>query len=299
MRRPTAASAASAPRRAPDCTSSKCAVASRAAREQVREGRRRGRHVRRHTRASSRCLASRQVRQGAGRRRRVQERHERDPVQRVHRPYCRPPSATVADGMCTQFTVGDRERALRSHAPPTSTSRLREQRVRGRHVDDEGTCKSYLADGAACDATKRRLSVPGEMPERKVRHTRSDDLQVRVPAAVARSFRRRRCRRRRHGRALAWRCTKAVERNAGRCCSPSTPSGLPRSARRATPNPCLEVFTKKDAEALSIPSFEITADDDTENKCGVFAIAKRPEHRRRRFVSSSSEPAARRNAGDR
>jgi len=140
------------------------------------------------------------------------------------------------------------------------------------------------------------------MPERKVRHTRSDDLQVRVPGGSrALVF---------GGVAVVAVVTVALWRGAARSPSnampdgavpPSTPSGLPRSARRATPNPCLEVFTTKDAEALSIPSFEITADDDTENKCGVFAIAKRPGAPTEAFrllVIGTSGPPERPETGD-
>ena len=70
--------------------------------------------------------------------------------------YCRPPSATVADGTCTQFTVATANELCGVTLQPTvDFSFCENSQCVGATSTTRGTCKSYLADGAACDATKQ------------------------------------------------------------------------------------------------------------------------------------------------
>ena len=70
--------------------------------------------------------------------------------------YCLPPSATVADGTCTPFTVATANELCGITLQPTvDFSFCENSQCVGATSTTRGTCKSYLADGAACDATKQ------------------------------------------------------------------------------------------------------------------------------------------------
>lgn len=70
--------------------------------------------------------------------------------------YCRPPSATVADGTCTPFTVATaNELCGVTLQPAVDYSFCENSQCVGATSTTRGTCKSFLADGAACDATKQ------------------------------------------------------------------------------------------------------------------------------------------------
>jgi hypothetical protein len=70
--------------------------------------------------------------------------------------YCLPPSAKVADGTCTPFTVATANELCGITLQPTvDFSFCENSQCVGATSTTRGTCKSYLADGAACDATKQ------------------------------------------------------------------------------------------------------------------------------------------------
>jgi hypothetical protein len=70
--------------------------------------------------------------------------------------YCKPPKATVADGTCTRFTTATANQLCGVTLQPTvDFSFCENSQCVGATSMMRGTCKSFLADGAACDATKQ------------------------------------------------------------------------------------------------------------------------------------------------
>ena len=70
--------------------------------------------------------------------------------------YCKPPSATVADGVCTPFTVvSANELCGISLTPAVDYAFCGNSQCIGAMGTTKGKCQSFLADGAACDATKQ------------------------------------------------------------------------------------------------------------------------------------------------
>lgn len=70
--------------------------------------------------------------------------------------YCKPPKATVADGTCTPFTTATANQLCGVTLQPTvDFSFCENSQCVGATSMMRGTCRSFLADGAACDATKQ------------------------------------------------------------------------------------------------------------------------------------------------
>lgn len=70
--------------------------------------------------------------------------------------WCKPPKATVADGTCTAFTTATANQLCGVTLQPTVDFAFCENsQCVGATSMMRGTCKSFLADGAACDATKQ------------------------------------------------------------------------------------------------------------------------------------------------
>ena len=68
--------------------------------------------------------------------------------------YCKPPKATVADGTCTPFSVATANQLCGVRLQPDVDFAFCENsQCVGATSMMRGTCKSFLADGAACDAT--------------------------------------------------------------------------------------------------------------------------------------------------
>lgn len=69
--------------------------------------------------------------------------------------YCMPPSATVADGTCTTFTTATtNQRCGVTLKPTVDYAVCASSQCVGATATTTGTCQAFLADGAACDATK-------------------------------------------------------------------------------------------------------------------------------------------------
>jgi hypothetical protein len=69
--------------------------------------------------------------------------------------YCKPPSATVADGTCTELSVATANQLCGVRLTPTiDFSFCANSQCVGATSTMRGICKSFLADGEACDATK-------------------------------------------------------------------------------------------------------------------------------------------------
>ena len=70
--------------------------------------------------------------------------------------FCKPPSATVADGTCAPFTVATANQLCGVTLQPTvDYAFCKNSQCVGATSTTRGTCKSFLEDGAACDATKQ------------------------------------------------------------------------------------------------------------------------------------------------
>ena len=69
--------------------------------------------------------------------------------------FCKPPSATVADGTCTAFTVASaNELCGLTLQPAVDFSVCDNSQCVGATSTTKGKCQSFLSDGAACDAAK-------------------------------------------------------------------------------------------------------------------------------------------------
>lgn len=68
--------------------------------------------------------------------------------------YCKPPSATIPDGTCAAFTVVAAGQACGVTVQPIDYAACEKSQCVGASGTTKGTCQVYLADGAACDATK-------------------------------------------------------------------------------------------------------------------------------------------------
>lgn len=69
--------------------------------------------------------------------------------------YCKPPNATTPDGTCTAFTVASAGQACGLTVQPIDYATCEKSQCVGASGTTKGTCQVYLADGAACDATKQ------------------------------------------------------------------------------------------------------------------------------------------------
>ncbi len=70
--------------------------------------------------------------------------------------FCKPPSASVPDGTCTPFTVATANQLCGVRLQPDVDYAFCENsQCVGATSTTRGTCQSFLADGAACDATKQ------------------------------------------------------------------------------------------------------------------------------------------------
>jgi hypothetical protein len=70
--------------------------------------------------------------------------------------FCKPPSATVADGTCTPFSVATANQLCGiTLRPAVDYAICKNSQCVGATSTTRGTCKSFLEDGAACDATKQ------------------------------------------------------------------------------------------------------------------------------------------------
>jgi len=68
--------------------------------------------------------------------------------------YCKPPSATTPDGTCTAVTLVSAGQACGLSVQPIDYAACEKSQCVGASGTTKGTCQAYLADGAACDASK-------------------------------------------------------------------------------------------------------------------------------------------------